>query len=91
MSYSFNVKAATKGEAGKAVAEKLGEVVANQPIHEADRQVAQDAAEGVLNALRDDPDQGISITVSGSCWGGDDGLANVSLNISASLSARVAD
>lgn len=49
MSYSITATAATKDEAGKKVEEQLAQVVASQPVHEFDRQTAQNAAEAVLS------------------------------------------
>lgn len=92
MSYSFSITAGSKDEAGKKVEEQLAQVVASQPIHEADRQAAQDTAEGMINCLADPGDgKEISVYVSGSLgWSGvyPDSHAVTSSNVSVTASVR---
>jgi hypothetical protein len=66
MSYSFGIRAATKALALAAVAAKLDEVVQSQPVHKADREQAQAAAEGFINVLKEDEAMDIAVTVNGS-------------------------
>lgn len=88
MSYSFSIRAATKAEASDKVATELSNVVNSQPVHAADREQAEAAVNSILGLLRDDGDQDISLTVSGSCWSVDSGLNSVGLNINASLAPK---
>lgn len=92
MSYSFSTTAATKDEAGKKVEEQLAQVVQSQPVHEADRQAAQDAAEGMINCLAE-PGEGqeIIVYVSGSLgWSGSypDSYTLTNSNVSVQASVR---
>jgi hypothetical protein len=71
MSYSFNLRAATKADAKARVAAELAKVVQGQPIHEADRAQAQAAADAFIDVLPDDPSQDVSVNMSGSVgWTG---------------------
>jgi altronate dehydratase len=63
MSYSFQVKAASKVEAAKKVEEQLDLVVQSQPVHAADRQAAQDAAHAFINLLAE-PAEGQLVAVN---------------------------
>src|ERR1700686_5471373 len=96
MSYSFGVRGATKDEVVKNIAVELDNVVAAQPIHLADRAQAQAAAEAFLGVLPEkDADQDFYVSVSGSVgWKGllgaaDHALTSASVNVSASLVAKV--
>lgn len=88
MSYSFNVRGATKAEVSEKVEAELTKVVVSQPVHTADRDQAEAAVNSMVGLLRDDDAQDISVTVSGSCWVVEGGLNSVGLNISASLAAK---
>lgn len=88
MSYSFSFRAANKAEASEKVADELGKIVANQPVHEADRAQAQAAADSFIELIRDDETQDILVSVSGSCWGVDAGLNSAGVNVSAQLVAK---
>lgn len=67
MSYSFNVRAASKVEAVAKVVEQMDNVVASQPSHAADREAAV-AMAGALVGLLVEPttDQCISVSMHGS-------------------------
>lgn len=85
MSYSFNVLAASAATAALAVAAKLDETVAQQPIHEADKAQAYTTTEQLLDLVRE-PAEGeqISVSVSGSVSkyrAEDEGFNNVSLSV----------
>lgn len=92
MSYSFSVKAANRDDAGKKVEDELAKVVQSQPVHEGDRQAAQDAAEGMIDCVPE-PGEGeeIIVNVSGSLgWKGsypDSHVIN-SAHVSVSVSVR---
>jgi len=84
MSYSFSVVAATAAALAAAASAKLDEVCAQQPIHERDRGVADQTIASVL-ALTAEPAEGqhLHATVTGSCWGPEDGpLTGASLSVS---------
>ena len=67
MSYSFNVRAATLALALTAVADKMAEVVAQQPVHKIDEATvnAQAAAVGAL-LTEAESDRDVVFYVSGS-------------------------
>lgn len=89
MSYSFNARAATKAEAMKSIVVELDKVVALQPVHGADRDQAQAAAEAFLGVITEDVTKDVYVSVSG--WVGWDGkrdehsLTSASVNVSVSL------
>ena len=87
MSYSFNVRAATKAAAIAMVAEKMAEVVASQPIHEADQAPVQAVAETFILLVRDDETQDISVSVNGtvSSYGVDTGLTSAGVGVADTL------
>ena len=95
MSYSFNVLAATAAAASIAVATKLDETVAQQPIHEADKAQALAATEQLLELVRV-PAEGeqISVSVSGSVSkyrAEDEGFNHVSLSVHVGVMPAPAD
>jgi hypothetical protein len=96
MSYSFNVRGADKEAARAAVAAELDKVVAQQPIHEADRDQAAAAADAMLDLIPD-PAEGeeVSVTVNGSLgWRGLLGeghtITSATCNASASILTKTA-
>lgn len=92
MSYSFRIKADTKGDAGDQVAAELGKTVELQPIHATDRQATQNAAAAFIDVLRDpEPGEQIVLTVTGSvAWTGADVLTGVSIHAaSVSIAAAI--
>lgn len=88
MSYSFMVKAATVAALMSAAAVKFDEVVAAQPVHEADRKQAQDAVEAFVTALGDAPEgKQLQVNVSGSTYSVDGALAGVGFSVNGSFVA----
>lgn len=90
MSYSISATAATKDEVGKKVEEQLAQVVTSQPVHEFDRQTAQDAAEAVIEHLvAPGEGQEVTVYVSGSLgWNGDpaaNSFTSANLSVTASI------
>lgn len=83
MSYSFSVRGATKSDASAAIATELVKVVGSQPVHEADKQAAQDTADRFIGLLRDPGDsEQVGVSVSGSLSWREPGVftvANVSV------------
>lgn len=66
MSYSFTVSAETKAEAKEMLAAEFDKVVDGQPIHAADRDAAQAAAEAFVDILSEPGvDQQIIVNVHG--------------------------
>jgi hypothetical protein len=65
MSYSFNIKAATKAVAKEAVAAKFDEQVAQQPIHARDRAAVLANANTVIDLLADDDTKDVSVSCNG--------------------------
>lgn len=91
MSYYFSVKAKTKAEARDKVAAELANVVTSQPVHVADRQAAQDAA-NIFIAMLGDPRDGecVNVTVSGSLgWRDTNIFTAASVSVQASLAPNV--
>ena len=92
MSYSFNVRGATRIEVMDKVFAEFDKIVAAQPIHSADRKQAQDAAFSFLGVVPDGKeDQDYYISVSGSLsWDGIDPqvIKAASVNVNASLIAK---
>jgi len=90
MSYSFNTRGANAAELKSNVAAQLDKVVEQQPIHAADRNVAEDAAGALIDVLRDpNENEDILANVSGSCYG-DQGkkLNGASVNVSVSFAPK---
>ena len=90
MSYSFAIKADTKGEAVDKVYSELGQVVLSQPTHSADKKAAHDAAEAFIGVLRD-PKEGeyVGVSMSGSLsWQETDVFTGASVNVSAFIARK---
>jgi hypothetical protein len=88
MSYSFNVRGADKAAARAAAVAELDKVVEQQPIHEADRNLAEKTAGGVLELIGDPADgQEISLSVAGSIYKSHEteAFGGCSLNVNVSL------
>ena len=95
MSYSISVRAVSVAAAALAVSAQLDEIVAQQPIHEADRAQALAATEAFLGLVRE-PGEGEEITVSlsGSVSKyreGDDAFNSASVSVLAYVVQKVAD
>ena len=89
MSYSFSVRAASKTAASAKVAEKLAEVVMNQSMHSKDQGAAQAAADAFIALVRDDADQDIVVSLSGSVsWNDASELSSANVCVGASLAAK---
>lgn len=88
MSYSFHIRAASKDEASKKVAEQLEKVATSQPIHAGDQEAAQAAANAFIGLVRDDDTQDIAVSVNGSCWSVEAGFNSVGFGVTASLIAK---
>lgn len=72
MSYSFQVKAATKAEAKAAVEAKFDEIISQQPIHARDRAAVLANANAVIDLLADDDTKDVSVSCNGYLsWSGE--------------------
>lgn len=94
MSYSFQIRAATKAAAKLAVAAKFEEVATQQKCHERDKAQALAAADAFVDLVSDDETKDVVVTMNGYLsgrWEGSDvvfiGDANV--NVTAGLSPRL--
>ena len=96
MSYSFTVRADSKDKAKALVAEELDKVVAQQPVHAADRAQALAAAEAFIDVVDHEPEadsKDIMVIVNGSVgWQHPDQsrLTSAAVNVSAYLNAKEA-
>jgi hypothetical protein len=93
MSYSFQIRAATKAEAKAKVAAELDKVAAAQVCHERDK--AQATFRAFIDLVADDDSQDLAVTCSGSLsgtWQGSDVVRISGANImtSAGLVPRLA-
>lgn len=74
MSYSFQVRAATKAVAKELITTELANIATAQPVHAADVDVAQAAAETFLDLAAELPEvQDYLVTISGSVVADDAG------------------
>jgi len=89
MSYSFSVRGVDKGHTKDHVAAELLRVVATQPMHHRDSQLALAAATAFIDLLHDDATKDISVTVSGSLsWNGqspDEEITHGNVSVSVGL------
>lgn len=90
MSYSFNVTADTKDQAGEMVEAELGKVVLTQPVHDNDRQAAQDAAEAAINLLVEPKDgECVRVSVSGYLsWVAENAFVSASINVTVGIGPK---
>jgi hypothetical protein len=87
MSYSFNVRAASKDEAKSAIAAELDKVVAQQQVHTKDRDAAVAAASAFVDMLGDLAEsQQYSVSVNGSLgWRAENDYTSANVGVSASI------
>ena len=98
MSYSFSIRADSKTTAKAKVAEELDKVLAQQPVHAADRAQALAAAEAFIDILVDNEtteadSQDIVVSVNGSVgWQHPDQsrLTSAAVGVSAYLAPKEA-
>lgn len=71
MSYSRQIRAASKAAALVALAAAVDEIVASQPIHATDKDAIVASATAAVNTLRDDEARDVVLNISGSLgWEG---------------------
>ena len=85
MSYSFNVRAASKSEACAEVVNELRKVIASQPVHTADLARALGTAETFINLLEADDTKDVAVYMNGSIWKAETGIRSVSVAVGAYL------
>lgn len=101
MSYSFNVRAATKEGAIDAATAKFREVIESQPIHTRDEHAVAAGVAQVVAVITADESKDISVSVNGYVsWSGPDGgmlpigaepvITHCSLQVAASTVVREA-
>lgn len=89
MSYSFQIKAATKAEAKEAVAAKFDEVVASQSIHARDRAAVLANANTVIDLLDTNEAKDVSVSCNGCLsWTGGADQPDVFTSASVACSAN---
>lgn len=88
MSYSISATRATRADLEAAIAEELAKVPVAQPVHEADINQAISAAKSLIDLMRNDPARDLYCSVSGSVWKKEEGVEQVSLNVSLNFTAR---
>lgn len=95
MSYSFNVRAATKGEAKKLVLAELENVLKSQPAHDRDFDSAVVVADLLIELLPDDVAKDVVVSMHGSVSGHWENsklatLTGVNVSVSAALAIKEA-
>ncbi|MHB0965293.1 MAG: hypothetical protein ACYC36_02455 [Bellilinea sp.] len=88
MSYSFQIRAATKAEAKDRIFLKLAEVCAAQPAHLPDSKVAFESAAELINMVADDTSRDIVVDMSGSTGSNDTHVLQVNTNINVMLADK---
>jgi hypothetical protein len=88
VSYSFSARGTNPDEAKAAVAAKFDEIVAQQPIHEADRDEA--VVETFIDKLTANDDRDVSVSVNGYVQTTDENVTSICIGVTASLVAREA-
>lgn len=97
MSYYFNFNADSKAAAKEVLQAEFDKVVAQQPVHAADRAQAQAAASAMIDLVPDpSAEEVVYVTCSGNVgWSGtldgpDFSLRSASINASANVGAKIA-
>jgi hypothetical protein len=99
MSYSFQIKEATKAAAKHAVTVKVFDIAATQPIHQRDRDAIEANAHAVIDLLADDDTKDVAVSCNGYLsWNGAGGsfdpatapVCNAAISCTASHAGREA-
>lgn len=91
MSYSFNVKGASKSLALAAALASLDNVARTQPCHSVDVAAAKANAEAAAGLLPEDPEKDVSISCSGyigGTWNADGQSVQTLSEVSISVTVR---
>lgn len=81
MSYSFSVRAATKGAVLNLIEAELDKVVAGQPIHAEDRAQALDVAESFVDLIELGEGQELNVSMFGSIGAGAEGVTSAGVGV----------
>lgn len=90
MSYSFNVKGASKSEAIDMVRAKMRDIAVQQPVHNKDQLHVVATAKTFIDMLEDDEAKDVQVSVNGSISTTENGVSNVAVSVSAHLVQRTA-
>lgn len=90
MSYSFNVRAASKAAVMVLVAQQLAAVAAQQVCHATDQAQAEATARAFVDVLPDDESKDVYVSMNGSLGGAWEGntitkVSSASVSVTASL------
>ncbi len=85
MSYSFNVRAASKSAALDLVAVEFGHVVSQQSVHNKDHDAALDTAKAFVDILEVDELKDVEVRMNGSISTDPAGVRHVSISVTAAL------
>ncbi len=88
MSYSFSVKATSKAEAQRAVAERFRDIVDQQPAHDRDSTIAMNAAAAAVDLLGEDAGKDVAVGMYGSVKVSGGVILGVGLTVNAYLTPR---
>lgn len=89
MSYSFNVKAPTKGVARDEIDKRFSAMLAEQPIHQKDVFAAKDAANKFIDMVAEDDSKDVSVSVAGYLLAAADGkITAASFSVNTALVAK---
>lgn len=89
MSFSFQVRGATKQEVMDLVTAKLTEICKIQADHKLDSGPVLGAVEEFVELLVDDPSKDIQVAVRGSLWNSTVGIVQTGVGIDAQLVTKV--
>lgn len=90
MSYSFNVKGASKSEAIDMVRAKMRDIAVQQPVHNKDQLHVVATAKTFIDMLEDDEAKDVQVSVNGSIYVQESGVQDIAVSVSAHLVQRTA-
>ena len=91
MSYSFQIRAATKAEAKEKVAIQMAAIVQQQVVHAVDADQACAAANAFIDVINGDENRDVVVSMNGSVsWSGDSLITSAAVSVTAYLSAKEA-
>lgn len=91
MSYSFQIRAATKAEAKEKVAIQMATIVQQQAVHAVDVEQARAAANAFIDVIDGDENRDVVVSMNGSVsLSGDPLITSAAVSVTAYLSAKEA-
>jgi len=91
MSYSFQIRAATKADAKEKVAIQMAAIVQQQVVHAVDAEQARAAANAFIDVIDGDENRDVVVSMNGSVsWSGDSLITSAAVSVTAYLSAKEA-